>query len=59
MSFLYQGVNLLIVLILLGIPVVVTLLLFKRFQNQPQEETGLQEKIKELEDRIRQLEDKM
>ena len=59
MSCLYQGVNLLIVLILLGIPVVVTLLLFKRFQNQPQEETGLQEKIKELEDRIRQLEDKM
>lgn len=59
MSFLYQGVNLLIILILLGIPVVATLLLFKRFQNQPQEETGLQEKIKELEDRIRQLEDKM
>lgn len=56
---LYQGMNLFIILIIIGMPVGITLLLLRRYREQTTEEDRVMEKIKELEERIHQLENRI
>lgn len=56
---LYQGMNLFIILIIIGMPVGITLLLLRRYRGQTTEEDRVMEKIKELEERIHQLENRI
>ncbi|SDY32022.1 hypothetical protein [Tindallia californiensis] len=58
--FFYQIVNLLLVLILFGIPVIITIMVLRHVNqkdNQKEREARILEKIKELEERIEQLEE--
>ncbi|MBU5677169.1 hypothetical protein KQI88_12175 [Alkaliphilus sp. MSJ-5] len=60
MSFLYSFMSLILIAIALGIPVVITILLLRRFGKAPSShEDYLLEKIRELEGRIKALEDEM
>jgi len=50
--------SLVLVIIVLGLPVIITMFLLKRFGKQPNNnEDYLLEKIRELERRIKELED--
>ncbi|QUH20085.1 hypothetical protein [Alkaliphilus sp. B6464] len=52
--------SLILIAIALGIPVVITILLLRRFSKEPSShEDYLLEKIRELEGRIKALEDEM
>ncbi|SFH58177.1 hypothetical protein SAMN05192551_101634 [Tindallia magadiensis] len=58
--FFYQILNLLLVLILFGIPVIITIMVLRHVNkkdNQKEREAKILEKIKELEERIEQLEE--
>ena len=60
LSFLYSFMSLILIAIALGIPVVITILLLRRFGKAPSShEDYLLEKIRELEGRIKALEDEM
>ncbi len=60
LSFLYSFMSLILIAIALGIPVVITILLLRRFSKGPSShEDYLLEKIRELEGRIKALEDEM
>ena len=58
MSILFQLMNLILIFLLLGVPVVITILLLKHFGKSKSKEDYLLEKINELERRIEVLEDK-
>jgi len=52
--------NLILIFVALGVPIVITILLLKRFGKQPNShEDYLLEKIRELENRIKVLEDEI
>ncbi|SMP61167.1 hypothetical protein [Anoxynatronum buryatiense] len=56
----YQVMNLLLVLVLLGAPVLITVLLLRHFSRKEQHvemEARLTERIRELEERVRRLEE--
>ncbi len=58
MSFLYSFMSLILIILALGIPIIVTILLLKYFNKHPKTSHDyLLEKIRELEDRIKILED--
>lgn len=60
LSFLYSFMSLILIAIALGIPVVITILLLRHFSKGPSShEDYLLEKIRELEGRIKALEDEM
>jgi len=56
MSILFQLMNLILIFLLLGVPVVITVLLLKHFGKNKSKEDYLLEKINELERRIEALE---
>ncbi len=59
MSFLYPLMSLILIILALGIPIIVTILLLRHFNRYPKtNQDYLLEKIRELENRIRVLEDK-
>jgi len=56
----YQVMNLLLVLVLLGAPVLITVLLLRHFNRKEKTiemEARLTERIRELEERVRRLEE--
>lgn len=55
-SILFQLLNLFLVILLLGIPVVITVLLLRHFGKNKGKDDYLLEKIRELESRIEKLE---
>jgi hypothetical protein len=57
-SILLQLFNLALIIMMLGAPVVITILLLKHFGNNKGREENLLEKIRDLESRIKKLEDK-
>lgn len=58
LSFLYSFMSLILIILALGIPIIITILLLKHFSKQPStEQDYLLEKIRELESRIKALED--
>lgn len=58
MSFIYSIMSLVLVIIAIGLPVIITILLLKRVGRGPNSnEDYLLEKIRELEARIKVLED--
>lgn len=60
MSFLYSIMSIVLIVVALGIPIVITVLLLKHFGKQPNtNQDYLLEKIRELESRIKALEDEM
>lgn len=60
MSFLYQFLNLTLIFIALGVPIVIAVILLKRFGKEPNSnEDYLLEKIRELENRIKALENEI
>lgn len=59
MTLWFQLLNSLIILALLGAPVVITILLLKRFGKTRNNEDYLLEKIRELEGKMKELEKKV
>ncbi|MFW5649705.1 MAG: hypothetical protein ACOCG5_11525 [Candidatus Alkaliphilus sp. MAG34] len=58
MSFLYSFMSLVLVIFVLVVPVIITILLLKHFNKHPKtDQDYLLEKIRELENRIENLED--
>ncbi len=58
LSFLYPLMSIILIIIALGIPIVITILLLRRFSTKSNShEDYLLEKIRELENRIKALED--
>ncbi len=58
LSVFLQLINVLLICLLLGVPVVITVLLLRHFGKGKGKEDYLLEKIRELEERIRTLEEK-
>ena len=57
MSFIYSIMSLILIIIAIGLPLVITIILLKRFGKGPNShEDYLLEKIRELESRIKALE---
>lgn len=58
MSILYSIMSLILIIIALGVPIIITILLFRHFNKEPRtNQDYLLEKIRELESRIETLED--
>ncbi len=58
LSIFLQLTNVLLICLLLGVPVVITVLLLRHFGKGRGKEDYLVEKIRELEERIRDLEER-
>ena len=61
MTFAFQSFNLILVIVLLMVPVIITILLLRYFNRKNtdlQNEEFLIQKIRELEERIQELENK-
>lgn len=58
MTILFQLLNFALIILMLGVPVVITILLLRHFGKNKGREEYLIEKIRDLENRIKDLEEK-